>query len=313
MIYKLVIISILTISGSLIRAQTAKEMKFLEQLNYEKDIVYKIIDGDTLDMILFSPKVKSDSKSPVMIYTHGGGWGGGSKYNIFKSGFNSTLKTLLDNGIVCATIEYRLTRVGKSNAYDCVTDCKDAARFLMHNAEKYSLDVNRMGVWGGSAGGHLSLMTALGDNKNFIGDKSLSSYNPKFVCVASYFPLTSFIETENLKGSNFEKPNRFIPILGGLLSDKEEIAKSLSPVELLKADSPPILLLHGNKDDVLPISQSIYMVKVAKKVGANVRLLTVENAGHSFNGENISPSIERINQISADFILKELEIEKYIK
>ncbi|NOR75596.1 MAG: prolyl oligopeptidase family serine peptidase [Draconibacterium sp.] len=248
-----------------------------------------------------------------MLYTHGGGWGGGSKYNIFRSGFNGTLKTLLDNGIVCATIEYRLTRVGKSNAYDCVIDCKDAARFLMHNAEKYSLDVNRMGVWGGSAGGHLSLMTALGDNKNFIGDKSLSSYNPKFVCVASYFPLTSFIETEYLKGSNFENPNRFISLLGGLLSDKENIARSLSPVELLKVDSPPILLLHGNKDDVLPIAQSINMVKVAKQVGADIKLLTVENAGHSFSGENISPSIERINQISADFILKELEIEKNIK
>ena len=310
MIYKLVLISILMVCGSLVRAQTPKEMKLLEQLSYEKDIIYKIIDGDTLDMILFLPKVKTSSKLPLMLYTHGGGWGGGNKFKIFRSGFNGTLKSLLDNGIACATIEYRLTRVGKSNAHDCVTDCKDAARFLMKNAGKYSLDVNRMGVWGGSAGGHLSLMTALGENGNFIGDKSLSKYNPQFACVASYFPLTSFVNTENLKGSNFEKPNRFIPLLGGLLSEKENLARSLSPVELLKVDSPPILLLHGNKDQVLPISQSIYMKERAKQIGANVILLTVENAGHSFQGENISPAIDEINQISADFILENLTMGK---
>ena len=293
-----------------IEAQTTNELKLLSPFNYEKNIIYKIIEGDTLDMILFSPTVKNGQKSPVMLYTHGGGWGGGSKYNILKKCFFNTLKFLTDNGIACATIEYRLTRIGKSTAYDCVTDCKDAARFLMKNAEKYSLDVNRMGVWGGSAGGHLSLMTALGNNKNFIGDESLSGYNPQFACVASYFPLTSFIKTEFLKVRGFENPDRFIPILGGLLSEKWDIAISLSPAELLKKDSPPILLLHGDKDVTLPIEQSLYLVEVAKTVGANVKLLTVKNAGHSFNGTNISPTMDQINRISADFIIENLTTRK---
>ena len=106
---------------------------------------------------------------PVMIFTHGGGWGGGNKYKILGAPFIGTLQTLLNNGIACATIDYRLTRLGKSTAYDCVVDCKDAARFLMKNAKKYGLDVHRMGVWGGSAGGHLSLMTALAANNTLKG------------------------------------------------------------------------------------------------------------------------------------------------
>jgi acetyl esterase/lipase len=183
-------------------AQSPKEMEQLEAFSYKKNIVYKIIDGDTLDMILFLPKVKTGANMPVMVFIHGGGWGGGNKFKILGAPFSGTLKNLLDHGVACATIEYRLTRAGKSTAYDCVVDCKDAVRFLMKNSDEFSLDANRIGVWGDSAGGHLCLMTGLADNESFLGDKSLQQYKPRFLCVASYFPLTSFVNTEYLVGSN---------------------------------------------------------------------------------------------------------------
>ncbi|MFY0653495.1 MAG: prolyl oligopeptidase family serine peptidase [Cyclobacteriaceae bacterium] len=303
---KSLVFALVMLNVGFANAQSLKELKLIEGLQYEKEIVYKIVGGDTLDMILFTPRLKKYDRAPVILYTHGGGWGGGSKYNITRPAFRATLQTLLENGIVCATIEYRLTRKKISTAYDCVVDCKDAARFLIKHAEKYELDTDRMGVWGGSAGEHLSLMTGLGKNEDFIGDNSLSGYDPVFRCVASYFPLTSFVRPDLLVGSNFEKPQRFVPILGGLKTEKEDLAKGLSPVELLTRDSPPILLLHGDKDKVLPISQSIYMVERAQEVGANVRLITVKNAGHSFNGADIDPTIEKINQIAAEFIIEKL-------
>lgn len=306
MIYKLGIIAVLFIYCFTVHAQTEKQKKHLTQFKYERDIVYKIIDEDTLDMILFLPRERECMKTPIMLHTHGGGWGGGNKYKILQPVFLGTLRKLLENGIACASIEYRLTRVGKSTAYDCVVDCKDAARFLMKNAEKYSLDPNCMGVWGGSAGGHLSLMTALGDNNSFIGDELLNAYNPQFRCVAAYFPLTSFIEGERLKDSNFDNPKRFIPLLGGLLAEKEKLAKALSPAELLDKDSSPILLLHGEDDKVLPFAQSENMMERAEKIAANVQLYKVKHADHSFNGENISPSMEQINQFAAEFIIRNL-------
>jgi acetyl esterase/lipase len=291
-------------------AQSPKDIERLDEFNYQKDIVYKIVDGDTLDMIIFFPKDKKEPKIPVMLYTHGGGWGGGNKLNIIGAPFLGTLKTLLNNGIACATIEYRLTRVGISTAVDCVSDCKDAARFLMKNAGKYGFDVERMGVWGGSAGGHLSLMTALADNNEFKGDESLRNYSPNFLCVVSYYPLTSFVNPENLIGSNFEKPERFIPILGGLLADKQDLARKLSPVEWINKNSTPVFLLHGEEDKVLPIQQSIYLMEVGKAREADIQLLRVKNAGHSFNGENISPSMDEINKIAAEFIIEKLKIQK---
>ncbi len=243
---------------------------------------------------------------PVMLYTHGGGWGKGDKYNLLQKVFNETLSILLDNGIACASVEYRLTRPGISTAFDCVVDCKDAGRFLIKNADKYGLDTKKVGVWGGSAGGHLSLMTALGPAKNFPGDAILINFDPVYKCVASYFPLTTFLKPEVLEGSNFASPNRFIPMFGGLLEAKKDTAKLISPVEFLKQNSPPILLLHGDNDKVLSIKNSLYMMDIAKQEKARVEMLTVKGAGHSFQGENIQPSIAEINKISAAFIMKHL-------
>ena len=180
MTIRLLSIFLFFLLGALISsAQSPKDMEKLKQF-YSKTVIYKTVYGDTLDMILFFPEVESTTKMPVMIFIHGGGWGGGNKYKISGTPFFGTLESLLNNGIACATIEYRLTRLGKSTAYDCVVDCKDAARFLMKNADEYSLDVNRMGVWGDSAGGHLCLMTALADNNSFTGDESLKKYKPGF-------------------------------------------------------------------------------------------------------------------------------------
>lgn len=298
-------VSIFLFCALITNAQSPKDIEKLKQFD-SKTVIYKIVDDDTLDMMLFSPEVESATKMPVMIFIHGGGWGGGNKYKISGTPFLGTLESLRNNGIACATIEYRLTRLGKSTAYDCVVDCKDAVRFLMKNADEYSLDTNRMGVWGDSAGGHLSLMTALADNNSFTGDESLKKFKPSFQCVVSYYPLTSFINPEFLEGSNFEKPQRFIPLLGGLLSEKHELAKLLSPVEWINKKSPPILLLHGEQDKVLPIQQSIYLEEVGKAKGADIELLRIKNADHSFNGENISPSMAVINEMAAEYMIEKL-------
>lgn len=311
MYYKLIgTVCFLLFNAIISFAQSTNEIERLKELNYQQNIVYKIIDGDTLDMILFLPEVKAEAKMPVMVFIHGGGWGGGNKYKIAGAPFYGTLQTLLNNGIACATIEYRLTRLEKSTAFDCVVDCKDAVRFLMKNSDEFSLDANRVGVWGDSAGGHLCLMTALADNKTFKGDDSLKKYKPRFSCVASYFPLTSFVNPDYLKGSNFEDPKRFIPLLGGLASEKQELAELLSPVKWISKNSPPVLLLHGEADTVLQIRQSIYLEEVGKERGADVQLLKVKNAGHSFNGENISPSMDDINKLAAEYIIAKLTTEK---
>ena len=257
-------------------------------------------------MLLFFPKQEVKKKTPVVLYTHGGGWGGGDKYKILKRPFLSALKQILDQGIACAVIEYRLTRKEISTAFDCVIDCKDAARFLMKKSEEFNLDVDRMGVWGGSAGGHLALMTGLASNDLFVGAPELKSYTPFFKCIVSFYPMVTFTKPELNEGSNFSKPSRFISMLGGPLKDNMELARNLSPVEHLHKSSPPILLVHGDQDDILPVAQSHYFVEIAEREKSNVKYIEVKGAKHSFGGNDISPTMEEINNATAIFIIEHL-------
>ncbi|MEP3837800.1 MAG: prolyl oligopeptidase family serine peptidase [Algibacter sp.] len=288
-------------------AQTPEEKEILETFSNRETVVYKTIDGQKLDMIIFYPDAaKMKAKNPWMMHVHGGGWAGGSKYKVLRKSFLGTLKSLLENGVVCATIEYRLAR-GNSNAYDSAVDAKDAARFLLKHAKQYKLDKRQYGIWGGSAGGHLSLVTALGKNADFKGDPDLLKYAPKFKCITSYFPFTSCVNPDIRPNSIFEDGKLFVRLLGAPLSEKPELAKLLSPTELLRKNSLPILLIHGDKDTTLPIINSTYMMEVAKEKKADVELLTIKNAGHSFSGKNISPSMGELNDYATKFILSHIK------
>jgi acetyl esterase/lipase len=279
----------------------------LSSYHHLKDITYKTADGQDLKMVLFLPAKAIEGPYPVMLYTHGGGWNSGDPFNVFNAPFKRSLDSLLANGVAVASIEYRLARLGTSSAYECAVDCMDAARFLMKHAVQFKLDTDKMGVWGGSAGGHLALLTGLADPRLFPGDEALAAFSPQFVVIASYYPATTLLDPDIVNDGILREKWRMNLILGGTTKDKPARAKLLSPVTHLKQDSPPVLLLHGDTDPALPIANSLHMAEVAKKVGADVELLVVRNAGHVFKGKAIHPSMEAINDRAAEFILSKLK------
>ena len=278
-------------------------------LRIVKDIVFKDVknsDGRPLDLWLFEPLVKKYARAPLVVYIHGGGWGGGDKHNVFRSDNIEVVRALNRAGIACATIEYRLADGGAATAYDSAADCKDAARFLVKHAAKYGIDPARIGTFGGSAGGNLALVTALGDDADYPCDPALAAHRTQIRCVAAYFPATTFLHPEVMQGSNFERPQRMIPIIGGLLGEKRAIAVKLSPVELVKADSPPIFLAHGDNDTVLSHRHSLLLRDIAEKKGAAVECVIAKGAGHGFRGDNIDPTVAEINRRTVAFFLKYL-------
>ena len=282
-----------------------KREELLAEFRVEKNVVYKTVDGKALSLLMILPTNKPKEKMPVMLFTHGGGWRGGDVYNVLKPAFLGTLQRLSEAGVACAAVQYRRTR-GGITAVESVQDCQDAARFLMKSHQQWNLDPERMGVWGGSAGGHLALMTALAKDEYFGGAPELKGADPVFRCVVAYYPMTSFERLDLLVGSNFEKPETLVPMLGGLPEEKPEAAKKLSPVEYVSAEMPPILLIHGEKDDVIPVNQSELFLKVARKVDAPVSLMRVRGAGHSLGGKKISPSIAEVNEKAFEFMMENL-------
>jgi acetyl esterase/lipase len=275
-----------------------------EQYSCRTGIVYKTAEGVSLDLAVFSPPEKRYEKTPLMVFIHGGGWAKLDKTVVFNPLFRGTLDRLLQNGFACAAIEYRLRGQGGCTVYDCVVDCKDALRFLVKHAEEYGFDPERVGVWGGSAGGHLSLMTALAPHDLFPGDPRLNGVNPQLRCVAAYFPATTLVVPEVLAGSVFEKQTLFPSFLGGPYEEKKELARKLSPAEYLNSHSPPVLLLHGDQDEILPLQNSVYMLELAAERNADVELVTVTNGMHGFRGKDIRPSMPEIQRTAAEFMIR---------
>ena len=125
----------------------------------EKDIAY-VTDGDAAQKLdLYLPEKPSDTPLPLIVWVHGGGWQAGSKSGCPAVGF-------VARGYVAASVEYRFSQKAVFPAQ--IQDCQAAIRWLRANSKKYNIDPEHIGVWGGSAGGHLvALMGTLGGKKAF--------------------------------------------------------------------------------------------------------------------------------------------------
>ena len=122
------------------------------------DVTYKTVGQTPLKLDLHYPAApKVGDKFPLVLFTHGGGWAAGNK-TIGDRGVRFLgVSALNARGFCVASVDYRLcTKDGSITIRDCVTDAKDALRFLAKNAAQFSVDADRVFPFGDSAGGHLA-------------------------------------------------------------------------------------------------------------------------------------------------------------
>ncbi|MAS92924.1 MAG: esterase [Verrucomicrobiales bacterium] len=275
-------------------------------LDTEDGIVFKEVEGQKLVFTLFRPLEKKYDNSPLLVYIHGGGWGGGDRFKVTRSGIIDVIRGLNKEGITCASIEYRLVDGKPTTAADAVADCKDAVRYFVKNAETYGIDPDRIGTFGSSAGGHLTLVTALGKDDDYPCDPAFDGPEYTIRCVASYYPQVSFTDRPLMTVGNFRRPQRLIPLLGGPLEEHRDMAQLLSPIDLITLDSPAIFLAHGDADTVLSVDNAIAMEKAAKEKDVPVECVISKGAGHGFSGAAIDPTLEEITGRTLSFLLKYL-------
>ncbi len=287
-------------------SRAPRTTKVPADLQIRDGIVFKKVGDVSLDLILFQPLVNKYEQAPLVVYIHGGGFAGGDKTKVFKRDVIEVIGELNRRGFVCASIEYRLANGRPATLNESVADCKDAVRFFGKHATEYGIDPKRIGVFGSSAGGVLALITALGEDQDYPCDRALDDSPAKVHCVAAYYTGASFVHPELAKGSNFENPRRLLPILGGPLEEHRELAKKLSPVELLRPESPPIFLAHGDSDKVLSSLNSTFLRDAAKAQGVPVECVISKGAGHGFSGDDIQPSIAEINRQTINFFVRYL-------
>jgi acetyl esterase/lipase len=266
------------------------------------NVVYKTVGDQALQLDILTPKDLKAAAAPTLVYIHGGGWSGGDRYRMARPDVSGVIRRCGKAGIICVSIEYRLN-TAKASAFDSAIDCKDALRFLVKNAAQYHIDPARIGTIGGSAGGHLSLVMALGDPKDFPGDAALAGNDPASIrCEVAYYPATDF--TDDKLAGRFLGPRAAL-MFGGPVEQKGDVIKLLSPVVQIKKGSTPVYCFHGDKDTTLSVENSRRLFAKGKEVGADIQYTEVKNGGHGFSGD-CTPSVEEICDMAAKFVIERL-------
>jgi acetyl esterase/lipase len=241
--------------------------------------------GDT-ELKLDLARPQGDGPFPAIVFIHGGGWSEGN-----RQGYRGQIQGAARRGYVAVTISYRLFKYDRAKK-DTATatpifpaqihDAKAAIRWVRANAQKYHINPDRIGVTGGSAGGHLSLLVGLaGPAANLEGDSGNPEQSSRVQAVVNTFGPTEMVGC-------YEKSSVawiFRLFLGGTPSEAPERYKAASPVTYVSKDAPPILTLHGDKDALVPVDQAKLLDEKMKAVGASHTLTIFEGQGHGFGGE----------------------------
>ncbi|MDQ7778588.1 MAG: alpha/beta hydrolase [Planctomycetota bacterium] len=250
-----------------------------------RDLEYARAGKSALLLDLYLPP-ESDGASPVIVWIHGGAWRMGSKHPCPAA-------RQVARGYAVASINYRLSNEATFPAQ--IYDCKAAVRWLRANAAKYRLDPDRIGVWGSSAGGHLvALLGTSGDVKELEGELGNNDKSSRVQAVCDFFgpaQLSGVLPTEEQKKSwGLSVIEQF---LGGPIEENQEKAALASPTTHATKDDPPFLIMHGDKDNVVPLNQSELLLESLKKAGVEVELVVIKGAAHGFKtGADIDPKVD---------------------
>ena len=257
------------------------------------NVVYNVASGEELKLDVYRPR-DATAPVPVAMYIHGGGWVAGSKEG-------SVLATLefLRLGLAVVNVEYRLAKVAEAPA--AVEDCRCALRWIIRNAERMKFDTSRIVVAGGSAGGHLALMTGMvdraagfdrtcpaPDNVRWTGSETGEA---KVAAIINFFGITDVADMLESGGN----PRSYAIEWVGNRQNIARIAAQVSPLTYVRKDLPPILTIHGDNDKLVPVSHGRRLHEALQKAGATSELLILPGAGHGdFNPEQARQSMDAV-------------------
>ena len=248
-----------------------------------RDLVYAKAGEKELLLDVYVPEDAKGQSLPLVVWIHGGAWRGGNKKNC-------PALPLTKRGYVAASISYRLSTEAIFPAQ--IEDCKAAIRWLRANAGKYSIDPERIGVWGSSAGGHLvALLGTSGDVKELEQQHEHRDQSSRVQAVCDFFGPTDFLkmDEDSLPNSKLVHDDPKSPesmLVGVPIQDNPDKVARANPITYVTKDDPPFLIVHGNKDPLVPWQQSKYLFDAMTKTGLkDVKFQVVEGAGHGFWGK----------------------------
>jgi acetyl esterase/lipase len=285
----------------LILAFISTSVSAADSLSFNKtEIIYGRKDGMALTMMMLKPDQKSNGKAIISVLS--GNWVSAPR---MMDAFLQKSNLYLERGYTLFGI-----MVGSQPQYtipDQITDLKRAVRFIRYNAASYNIDPAKLGITGSSSGGHLSLMIATADEMaNTKSSDPVDKVSSRVQAAAVFYPPTDFInyggpntaETINQAGLvltgtaaafDFKKWNDTTRTYVSITDIKKrlEIAKQVSPINAVSPDDPPVMIIHGDKDIVVPRQQSESIIARFKESKVTCSLIIKEGGGHGWRNREV--------------------------
>lgn len=230
-------------------------------------------------------QISTNARLPAVLVIHGGGWVGGRRDAAREINIGTTLAR---NGYAAMSIDYMLSNRRQAVWPTNLWDCKLAVRWLRQNADRLRLDPERIGVIGGSAGGHLAAMVALtepGDGLDPAAPDSEVSFAVK-CCV-------------NLYGIADLGTYHDVTMLGRTFAEAPELYRLASPVTYVRSNAPPFLILHGTADTTVKLAQSELLAERLRQAGVEHKLMVIPGAPHTFD---LQPPQRDLRPIVLEFL-----------
>jgi len=242
----------------------------------ERDIVYKVAGNVPVRVDVYRP-LNDKSPRPTVLYIHGGGWrtGGKEQYLLFFLPY-------IQMGMTVVSVQYRLADVALAPA--AVEDCRCALRWLVRNASRYGFDTSRLLITGGSAGGHLALLTGMlepsaGFDNECPGDEPL-----KATAILNYYGPVDLVDALEKRSSSV------VRWFGGAL-EPQALARLLSPMTYVRSGLPAILTIHGDADATVAYQPAVRFHQALDRHQVPNQLVTVPGGQH---GRHTWPEAEML-------------------
>ena len=261
------------------------------QFTRAERVVYGEKDGMALTMDVFQPKEHANGKGIILAVS--GGW--------FSD--RSMIDWLLPREFISRGYTVFAVCHGRQPKFtipEVLQDLNRAVRFIRAHAADYKVDAGKLGIYGGSAGGHLSLMQGTtGADGDPRAKDPIDRLSSRVQCVACFFPPTDFLNygKEGQSGlgegllANFAaafdfqemspQTHRFERITDP--ARRTEIGKAISPIYHVSKDTPPTCIFHGDADPLVPYQQAQVMIAKLKEAGVPCKLVTKPGAGHGWD------------------------------
>lgn len=218
---------------------------------------------------------ETDERLPAIIWLHGGAWRSQD-----RRARPDLARHFAADGFVMVSIDYRLTPQTRYPGQ--LYDVRRAVRFLREQADEFGIDTDAIGAFGSSAGGHLAALTAAHSHTPALPGEDRSDYSSAIQAAVDGYGASDLVRLATLQSPVSPEDSPEAQLIGGPVADNLLIAMEASPALQVGPLTPPMMILHGRDDALMPLEQSLLLYKALLGAGRYALLYNIEGFGHGF-------------------------------